>query len=93
MDTQDIPGQCKLCGRTRPLTFHHLIPRTCHSNKWFKKTFSREEMSRGIDLCYECHSHLHGQFSEKELGRHLNTQEALLANESIQRFVEWMRKR
>ena len=23
---------CALCGRHKPLTFHHLIPRICHIN-------------------------------------------------------------
>ncbi|MBN1313751.1 MAG: hypothetical protein JXB30_20270 [Anaerolineae bacterium] len=93
MDTRDAAGKCELCGRIRPLTFHHLIPRTCHSNKWFKKNFKREEMSRGINICYSCHSYLHDAFSEKDLGRYLNTKEALLAEDKIQRFVEWIKRR
>ncbi len=30
---------CELCQRTprKGTTEHHLIPRTCHRNKWFKK--------------------------------------------------------
>lgn len=83
---------CALCGRLRSLTFHHLIPRTCHSNKWFKKNFSREEMhSRGIDLCRDCHLFLHKQFGEKELGRSYNSLDLLLAEEKVQRFVRWVR--
>lgn len=83
---------CALCGRQRPLTFHHLIPRTCHSNKWFKKRFSRDDMhSRGIDVCRNCHSFIHQQFSEKQLGRMYNTLEALQAHEAVQRFVRWVR--
>lgn len=85
-------GPCELCGRQRPLTFHHLIPRTCHSNKWFRKRFSRAEMqSRGLNLCRDCHSYLHRQFTEKELGRRLNARELLLADEAVARFVAWVR--
>lgn len=84
---------CELCGRRRRLTFHHLIPKTVHANKWFKKRFSPDEMRRGLNLCRQCHSYLHRHFSEKELARTLNTREALLANDKVRRWVEWARKR
>ena len=71
-------GPCGLCLRERPLTFHHLIPRSLHSNKWFKKRFDRERMQAGIDLCRDCHTTVHRHLSEKELGRHYNTVESLL---------------
>jgi len=44
-------GNCELCKRENELTFHHLIPRTNHKNKWFKKNFTREEMNQGINIC------------------------------------------
>ncbi|MGE0710466.1 MAG: hypothetical protein AB7N76_09880 [Planctomycetota bacterium] len=82
---------CELCGRERELTFHHLIPRTLHTNKWFKKTFSREEMNRGLDLCRDCHSAIHTFIpSEKELGRAYDTREKLLAHEPLARYVAWV---
>jgi hypothetical protein len=87
------PGRCELCDRQRRLTYHHLIPRTVHGNKWFKKRFGRAEMARGINICWACHSYLHKHFSEKELARNLNTKEALLENEIVRRRVEWVRKR
>lgn len=92
MSTSDKP--CELCGRQRPLTFHHLIPRTCHSNKWFKKNFTRQDMvSRGIDVCRDCHSFVHQQFSEKQLGRSYNTLESLLDSQRVQRFLGWVRRK
>ena len=51
--------QCGLCGAEEELTFHHFIPRTLHSNKWFKKRYTREEMQAGIDVCRECHDLIH----------------------------------
>ena len=85
---------CALCGRERLLTFHHLIPRTLHSNKWFEKNFTKDDMrSRGIDVCRECHSAIHRFLSEKELGRHYNTLEKLRAHEALARFVAWISKR
>ncbi len=93
MQASDQLGPCELCGRPRHLTFHHLIPRTCHSNKWFRKRFSREEMSsRGLDLCRQCHSYIHDRFDEKELGRELNTRDTLLSHDKVFRFVQWVRK-
>lgn len=84
-------GSCELCGRERELTFHHLIPRTTHRNKWFKKNFTREEMSRGLDLCRDCHSAIHTFIpNEKHLGRYFNTRELLLEHEELARFVEWV---
>ena len=93
MEAHGQLNACELCGRLQLLTFHHLIPRTCHSNKWFKKRFTREDMqTRGLDLCRKCHSFIHSHFEEKELGRALNTRDALLDNEKIFRFVQWVRK-
>ncbi len=87
-------ARCALCGRAAPLTFHHLIPRTCHSNKWFRKNFAREDMrSRGLFICRACHSFIHRQFSEKDLGRRLNTREGLLADPLVRGFIGWVRKR
>ena len=81
---------CVLCGSGHSITFHHLIPRTCHSNKWFKKHFDKNEMrERGIQVCRRCHSFIHKQFPEKQLGRELNTLEKLLAHEKMAAFVEW----
>jgi hypothetical protein len=85
---------CALCGRERKLTFHHLIPRTLHSNKWFEKNFTKEEMrTRGIEVCRECHSAIHRFIPEKELGRNFNTLEKLLTHEALSRFVSWISKR
>lgn len=89
------PTICALCHRTprKGTTGHHLIPRKCHRNKWFKKQFSREEMQRTVDLCHDCHRAVHELVpSEKELGRQFNTVEKLLAHVPIARFVEWARR-
>jgi 5-methylcytosine-specific restriction endonuclease McrA len=84
---------CELCGRTKKLTFHHLIPKTCHSNKWFKKNFTTADMkTRGIYVCQHCHDFIHSQYSEKELGKSYNTKEILLQNSKIKEFIRWVRK-
>lgn len=87
-------GPCELCGRERELTFHHLIPRTTHSNKWFRKNFTRDEMQQGLQLCRDCHSAIHSFVpSEKELGREWNTRERLLSHDRIGPFVAWIATR
>jgi len=89
----DNIGYCQLCGREKPLSFHHLISRTLHSNKWFRKQYTKKEMqTRGMDLCKDCHKYLHWNYTEKELGREFNTKEALLENEDLQKFLRYIRK-
>ena len=86
---------CELCSRDRPLTEHHLIPRTLHSNKWFQKNFTREEMKTGLlPLCVDCHRAIHDFFDEKTLGREFNTKDKLLSHPKVQNFIKWIyRKR
>jgi hypothetical protein len=84
---------CELCRNEASHNFHHFIPRTLHSNKWFKKRYSRAEMQQGIQVCKACHGAIHDLVpDEKELGRHYNTLEKLLAHPEISKFVEWKRR-
>ncbi len=89
-------SRCRLCGRhtRRGTTAHHLIPRTCHRNKWFKKNYAREVMLRTIAVCHDCHRAVHRFVpSEKELGKRYNTVELLLAHPEIGKFVAWVKHR
>lgn len=85
---------CELCGRERPLTKHHLIPRAVHTKKKFIERFGKEEMNRrGIKVCKLCHSGIHDIIpKEKELAESFNTKELLLADERIQKHIKWARK-
>ena len=91
--TRSKHGNCGLCQRRRDLTFHHLIPRTLHSNKRVKRSFTREAMQQGLDLCRDCHSAIHTFVSEKDLGWTYNTREALLEHPEIAKFVAWVATR
>ncbi len=94
MVSDNSPRICELCGCEPAHNFHHLIPRTLHSNKWFKKRYTREQMRAGLWLCKSCHHAIHDLIpSEKELGRHYNTKEKLLEHEQIARYVEWQRRK
>ena len=86
--------KCELCKRENLLTFHHLIPVTLHTNKWFKSNFTRERMREGIYICKDdCHKQIHRLIAEKELGRNYNTLEKLLNHSEIKKYLKWIKKR
>lgn len=84
---------CALCKRDVPTTFHHLIPRTLHSTKWYKKTFTSDQLKAGEELCSDCHDAVHRFIPEKVLGKDYNTLEKLLSHEKVAGFVAWVAKR
>jgi hypothetical protein len=90
-EPQGITGMfCELCECEEAHNFHHFIPRTLHTNKWF----TREEMRRGIEVCKACHSAIHDLIpDEKELGRHYNTKKLLLGHPEIRKYVHWKKKK
>ncbi len=87
--------ECALCHRQlkRGTTEHHLIPRMCHRNKWFKKNFSREQMQETVPLCRQCHSAVHKFVPrEKDLGRHFYTLDLLKSHPQVAKFAAWASK-
>jgi len=85
--------RCELCGREKPLTFHHLIPKAVHRRKRFQKRHTKDELrSRGIEICRLCHSGIHDLISEKELAEKFTTKEALLENPAVAKHVAWVKK-
>ncbi|MEL6672938.1 MAG: hypothetical protein AAFR61_12125 [Bacteroidota bacterium] len=85
---------CELCERkVAATTAHHLIPRTLHSNKWFKKRYTREQMSQTIDLCRDCHRQVHRFIPHKLLGREFNEVAKIKAHPQMGPFIEWIKKR
>jgi hypothetical protein len=89
------PSCCELCGRELgELTRHHLIPRTRHHNRRTRREHAREErLGRLLWVCRPCHNQIHAVFSEKQLADHYHSREALLADEAIARFVDWIRNK
>jgi hypothetical protein len=86
--------KCELCGRENELTFHHLIPVCLHTNKWFKKNYTQDEMKKGINICkYECHREIHNLISEKEMGKDYNTKEKPLSHPKVSKYINWIKKR
>lgn len=91
MEESQLPA-CAMCEREKPLTFHHLIPKSTHTKKWCKKRYSRAQLHLGIYVCRACHSKIHQVFDEKTLARYVNTLEKIMADEGIQTFVAWVSK-
>lgn len=87
---------CELCGSGNDeLNFHHLIPQTLHSTKWFEKRFDKLFMkTHGIWICKDhCHPQIHDLITEKEMGRTYNTLELLREHPGVKKYVEWRSKR
>lgn len=90
------PEKCELCqSEEDELDFHHLIPRTLHSKKWFEKRFEKMYMrTHGIWICKEyCHPQIHDLITEKEMGTTYNTLELLKEHPDVKKYVEWRTKR
>jgi hypothetical protein len=89
----ETEGHCEFCGREKPLTKHHLIPRAVHRKTRYVKEHGKEEMrERGLELCKLCHDGIHDLFSERELADSYNTKESLLSDERVRRHIRWVRK-
>ena len=85
--------KCELCGRENMCTFHHLIPKSQHKNKWFKKNFTRDQMNEGIMVCkYTCHREIHNLIVEKELGKSYNTLDKLKAHINVAKYIKFIQK-
>ncbi len=85
---------CELCGRAKPLTFHHLIPKAVHGKKRFQKRHTKQELrTLGIDICRLCHNGIHDLLSERELAENFTTKESLLAHPGIAKHIAWVKKR
>jgi hypothetical protein len=87
--------KCELCGRIdQYLNFHHLIPKTLHSNKKFKKEYDREFMKHhGIWICKkDCHKQIHEFISEKEMGLVYNTLDKLMEHPQVSKYLKWISK-
>lgn len=85
---------CELCQCEPAHNFHHLIPRTVHGNKWFKKRFTQDQFRSGIHVCRQCHHAIHDLIvDEKDLGRNYNTLEKLLSHPNLAKYVAWKRKK
>lgn len=88
--------KCELCGSVDDyLNFHHLIPRTLHSKKYFKNRYEKSYLKKnGIWICKShCHLQIHRFISEKEMGLKYNTLDLLLSHVEVNKYVKWRIKK
>lgn len=74
---------CQICNRETPEEFqekHHLKLR-------------KKDKKKTIDVCIDCGDQIHKLFTNKELKKVYNTLEALLNNEKIQKWINWISKK
>ena len=87
---------CELCGRdVDSCNEHHFIPKINHSNKWFKKRYSKEELLKTITICEnDCHKEIHRLIpNEKTLGKDFNTIEKLRNHDKLKVYIEWIKNK
>jgi hypothetical protein len=85
-------GECVLCERTMPLTFHHLIPRTTHKKMSKRYEMDKKEMNRGIWLCRPCHSAIHNFITEENMALEYNSLDKLLEHEKVLAWIPYVQK-
>jgi hypothetical protein len=74
-------------------TDHHLIPQMVNDRNKFKKSLSKDDRKEKVPMCRPCHGQIHKMFTEKELGEQFYTVELLLAQESVQKWVNWIKNK
>lgn len=85
---------CELCECEEVYDFHHFIPKTLHSNKWFKKNFTKEELRQGINVCKKCHRVMHDLIpKEKQMGKLYGSKAKLLAHPQIAKYISWRKSK
>lgn len=68
-----------MCNVNTKLTKHHLIP----------KVKDKRKINETINICSNCHTFLHANFSESELRDNLNTLNKILTNETCLKYLNW----
>jgi len=86
--------KCALCDLNYDdetlLNFHHLIPKSFHSNKRILKQYSKEFLNKnGVYLCISCHNKLHSCIDEKDMAFEINTIEKIKENDEIKTWIKW----
>lgn len=79
--------ECSICERLTPPEHqekHHMFPR---------KTRKSKKEAVTILVCCSCGDMLHKLFTNKELLKHYNTLEKILANDDVQKWIEWIQKK
>jgi hypothetical protein len=84
---------CAICGRPTPEEYqekHHLVPKSRSHRKKHRKN---EAEIKTILVCTNCGDQLHSLFSIHELENIYNNLETIIADERVQKWIKWIRKK
>ena len=82
-------SKCILCEREKELTKHHLIPKKLH--KRFRKKKVDIDLNQTINLCIDCHNHIHRLYDEKTIAYELYTLELIQEDINMVKFINWIK--
>merc|ERR1712176_700976 len=86
---------CCICHRLISLTWHHLIPKETHK-EYLRAHPDATRLfcnTHGIWVCRQCHSAIHGIYSNKELMKSYWKLEMLLESVKVQKWIKYVSKR
>merc|ERR1712087_3661 len=87
--------ECALCRRVMALTWHHLVPKSTHSEFLKREPTATKRMLNlhGTWICRQCHSAIHGMYSNTELMKSYFKIEMLRADAKVQKWVSYVARR
>jgi hypothetical protein len=92
MKPEKLEG-CNLCKRDVALTFHHLVPKSYHTDRRVLKMHDGVLLIHyGIWLCKDCHKTIHKLISLEDLAFKYYSIEELKKHEKLNKFVRWAAK-
>jgi len=94
--SEEATIECPICKRDTPNCYqeeHHLIPRSIRKRKKYKKLPELKKGQDTITVCCSCGDQLHKLFTVKELADDFRTIVAIVANEEVQNWVKWIKKK
>ena len=86
---------CCVCKRLAPLTWHHLIPKCTH-NEYLKTHSDATRLfcnTLGIWICRQCHSAIHGMYTNKELMKSYWKLEMLMESPKVQKWIRYVSRK
>eukprot|EP00033_Pygsuia_biforma_P001329 GCRY01001504.1.p1 GENE.GCRY01001504.1~~GCRY01001504.1.p1 ORF type:complete len:247 (-),score=16.70 GCRY01001504.1:123-863(-) len=89
VENEDGSRVCEMCGATRRLTLHHLVPQLILKRN---KKVGKNSEPELILICACCHKTLHKMFDHAYLGAHLNSRSKILEREELQAYLKWRRQ-
>lgn len=84
------PGECEMCERAVPLTYHHLVPKETHKKVLKRGWHEKWVLDSVAWLCRPCHSFVHRVATNEELARDFYTVEKLMDREDVAKWAAYV---